>query len=66
MVIKVIELIGVSEKSFEEAVREAVRRATKTVKNITGVDIVGQTCHVEKGEVTEFRVNVKIAFVVEE
>jgi hypothetical protein len=66
MVIKVIELVGVSPVSYEDAVRQAVERAGKTVKNITGVDVVGQTAKVEDGKVTEFRANLKIAFVVEE
>ncbi len=66
MVIKVIELVGVSPTSYEDAIIVAVKRASKTVKNISGVDVIGQTAKVEGGKVTEFRVNLKIAFVVEE
>lgn len=66
MVVKIIELVGVSKKSFEDAVTEAVSRSAKTVKNITGVDVIGQTAKVENGKVTEFHVNLKIAFVVED
>ena len=66
MVIKVIELIGVSKKSYEDAVMSAVERTAKTVKNITGVDVIGQSAKVADGKVTEFRVNLKLAFVVEE
>ncbi len=66
MVVKIIELVGVSKKSFEDAVTEAVSRSAKTIKNITGVDVVGQTAKVENGKVTEFHVNLKIAFVVED
>lgn len=66
MVVKVIELIGVSKKSYEDAITSAVERSSKTVKNITGVDVVGQTAKVKDGKVTEFRVNLKLAFVVEE
>lgn len=64
MVIKIIELIGVSPKSFEDAVNEAVMRASKTVKNISGVDIIGQSVKVKDGKVAEYRVNVKLAFLV--
>ena len=66
MVVKVIELIGISSKSHEDAVAQAVQRTAKTVKNITGVDILGQTAEVKDGKITEYRANVKIAFVVED
>lgn len=64
MVIKVIELIGTSPESFEAALDEAVKRASKTVRDITGVDIVSQTAKVKDGKVSEYRVTAKIAFVV--
>ena len=64
-VIKVIEVIGTSKKSFDEAVKKAIERTNKTVKNVTGVDIVRQKLVVEKGKIVEYRVNLKMAFVVE-
>jgi hypothetical protein len=66
MTIKVIELIGTSPKSFEDAINQAIKRASKTTRGITGVDVIGQTAVVENGKVTEFRVNMKIAFKVED
>ena len=66
MTIKIVELIGISTKNFEDAVGQAVKRASKTVKNITGVDVLGQSCKVKDGKVSEYRVNIKVAFVVEE
>jgi len=65
MVIKVIELIGTSPQSFAAALDEAVARASKTVRNISGVDIISQTAKVKDGKVVEYRVTVKAAFVVE-
>lgn len=65
MVVKIIELIGVSKKSFDEAFREGVRRATKTLRNVTGIDVVGQTATVANGKIVEYKVNLKVAFVVE-
>lgn len=65
MVVKVIELIGVSSKSFEDAVNTAVERASKTIKNITGIDVLGQSVKVKDGKVAEYRVNLKMAFVIE-
>jgi len=64
-IIKIIEVIGTSKKSFDEAVEKAIERTNKTIKNVVGVDIVGQKLVVEKGKIIEYRVNLKIAFVVE-
>ena len=64
-VVKIIELVGTSEKSWEDAVRQDVKEAAKTVRNIVGVHVVGFTAKVKDGEITEYRANVKIAFVVE-
>ncbi len=64
-VAKVIELVGSSPNSFDDAVQNAVAEAAKTVKGITGVDVVGLTAKVEGGKLSEFRANVKVAFTVE-
>jgi dodecin len=64
MVVKIIEVVGVSAKGFEDAVTSGVERASKTVEHITGVDVIGQTAKVENGKVTEYHVNMKLAFVV--
>jgi len=66
MCIKIIELIGTSKKSFEDAAQDAVNTAAKTLRGITGVDILGQTAVIEKNKIVEYRVNVKIAFKVED
>lgn len=66
MVVKVIEIIGVSATSFEDAISSALSRTAKTIKNITGLDVLGQTAVVADGKITEYRANLKIAFVVEE
>ncbi|MBC7231720.1 MAG: dodecin domain-containing protein [Chloroflexi bacterium] len=63
-VVKVIELVGNSKVSWEDAAKNAVAEAAKTVRGITGIDVVGQTAVVENGVITEYRANVKIAFVV--
>lgn len=65
-VVKVIELIGASSNSWEEATRNAVAKATETVRNIVGVELVGQTAVVEGSRITQYRADVKIAFIVEE
>ncbi len=64
--VKVIELIGTSKQSWEDAANNAVKEAQETIKGITGIEVVGQTARVENGGVTEYRTNVKLAFLVRE
>lgn len=63
-VLKVIEILSNSEKSWEDATKKAVKQASKSVKNIRSVYVQDQSASVKDGEVTEFRVNVKITFEV--
>lgn len=63
-ILKVIEVLANSEKSWEDATRKAVAEASKTVKNISSVYVQEQSAVVNGGDVTEFRVNVKITFSV--
>lgn len=63
--IKVIEIIGVSTESWEDAASAAVSEATKTVRNITGVDVVSQTARVKDGAITEYHAACKLAFKVD-
>jgi flavin-binding protein dodecin len=64
-VVKIVELIGNSPKSWEEAAENAVKEASKTIRNIKGVDLKRCTAKVEKNKIVEYRAVVKIAFVVE-
>lgn len=64
-IVKLIELMGTSPNSWEDAARSAVAEAAETVRDITGLHVVGQTATVKDGEIVEYRVNVKIAFLVE-
>ena len=64
IVIKVIEVIGSSDKSWEDAARNAVETASKTVKGITGVDVVGFTASVKDGKVIKYKTTCKLAFIV--
>jgi len=63
-VLKVIEVLASSEKSWEDAVRDAVKSAGKTVKGIRSVNIQNQSAVVKDNDVVEFRVNAKITFEV--
>lgn len=64
--IKVIELIGTSTQSWEDAANNAVKEAQETVSGITGVELVGQTARVENGVIAEYRANLKLAFLVKD
>ena len=65
-VVKVIELVGSSEKSFSDAVRNAVKVASASIRNIRGVEVVTSNADVgSNGELTNYKVNCKIAFLVE-
>jgi len=64
-VIKIIELVGVSKKGLQDAVENAVREASKTVRNLKGVDVLSWTGKIDGDKIVEYRANVKISFVVE-
>ncbi len=64
-VIKVLELMSSSSKSWEEAAQSAIAEASKTVNNIRSVYVKDHSAVVKNGKITEYRVNVKLSFEVE-
>jgi len=62
--IKIVELIGNSKKSWEDAAQNAVDEASRTINGITGVEVLAQTAKVNKGKIVEYRTNLKVAFKV--
>lgn len=64
-VIKVIEILGNSKTSWEDAAASAVKAASKSVRGIRSVNVQNQSAVVEKGKIVEYRVNLKIAFAIE-
>ena len=62
---KVITVIGNSPDGFAEAAQVAVQEAGKTVRGITGADVVSMSCEVEGDRITEYRTTVNISFGVE-
>ena len=63
-VIKVLNLVGDSNVSWQDAVETAIVEASKTVDNITGVEVVNTTGTVKEGKIVEYKANVNIAFKV--
>jgi flavin-binding protein dodecin len=64
-VVRVIELVGVSSKSWSDAAQQAVTRASETIRHITGLDVIHSTAVVRDTKIVEYHVNLKVAFVVE-
>ena len=63
--LKVIEVLANSDKSWEDAAQNAVDHASKTIKHIRSVNIQNQSATVKDGKIAQYRVNVKISFEVE-
>ncbi len=63
-VLKVIEVLANSDKSWEDATKNALEQASKSVKNIRSVYINEQSASVKDGKIDDYRVNVKITFEV--
>ena len=65
-VVKVIELVGSSPNSFSDAVRNAVKTASKSLRNIRGVEVLSSTADEgDSGEITIYKVHCKVAFIIE-
>jgi dodecin len=64
-VARVTEIIA-SNKSFEDAIQQGVTRATKTLEAVKGAWISEQTVKIENDKISEYRVNLKVTFVLQE
>ena len=64
--VKVIEVLAQSEKSWEDAAQQAVTDAGKTVKDIRSIYIKELEAKVEGGRISEYRINAKISFAIDE
>ena len=64
-VVKVIELLSQSSKSWEDATQSAVNEASKTLRNIRSIYIKEFTVEVENGKVSNYRINAKVTFDLE-
>ena len=64
-VARVTEITSASKKSFEDAIEKAIARSDKTLRNIKGAWIQEQKVLVDKGKIIEYRVNMKVTFVLD-
>jgi len=65
-VAKITEISASSKKGFEDAIRKGIERATKTLDKVSGAWIQGQKVVVENGKIVEFRVTMKVSFVLKD
>ena len=65
-VARVTKLTAASSKSWQDAVDKGLKRANKTLRGLTGLEVVSQKAHIEKGKITEYRVTMEITFILED
>jgi flavin-binding protein dodecin len=62
--VKIIELLGVSPNSFDDAVQVALQKASRTLEGINGIEVLKLSAKVRNGTISEYHANVKLAFAV--
>ena len=65
-VARVTKITAASTRGWQDAVQQGLRRANKTLRGITGLHVVEQKAHIEKGKITEYRVTMEITFILED
>jgi len=64
-VYRVIQIVGSSEKSIDDAIHMAITRASKTLRDLRWFEVVETRGHIEKGKVHHFQVTLKVGFTLE-
>lgn len=62
--VKIIEIMGVSSETFEDAIAHAVAKAAESINGITSIEVIKQTASVRDGLVTRYEATVKLSFIV--
>ncbi|MBI5367766.1 MAG: dodecin domain-containing protein [Planctomycetes bacterium] len=63
---RVTEIVGSSPKSFDDAISAAFKRASKTLRGMTGLEVGRQTIKIENNKAVEYRVHLNVTFVLED
>jgi hypothetical protein len=63
-VAKIIELVGESKVGWEDAVKNAIEDASRTVENMRGVEVYNWTASIDNGKIVDYKANIKVAFGV--
>ncbi len=64
-VIKTIDLVGVSSESWRDAANQALAEASRTIRGITGMEVIETSCNVSDGQISEYLTHVRIRFRIE-
>jgi flavin-binding protein dodecin len=65
-VYKILELVGSSEKNIEDAIQNAISRASKTIREMKWFEVVQARGHIEGGKVAHYQVTLRVGFTLEE
>ena len=65
-VYKILELVGSSEKSVEDAIQSAIARASKTIRDMKWFEVVQTRGHIDNGSVSHYQVTLRVGFTLEE
>jgi dodecin len=65
-VARVTEISAISEQGFEDAIQQAIARATKTLRNVEGAWVKDMNVMIEDGNITGYKVNLEVTFVLED
>jgi dodecin len=65
-VARVTEISAISEQGFEDAIQQAIARATKTLRNVEGAWVKDMNAMIEDGNITGYKVNLEVTFVLED
>lgn len=65
-VYKIVEVVGSSPKSWEDAAAMAVKRASSSLRDLRVAEVIAQDLHIEGGKVTSFRTKLKLSFKMED
>lgn len=60
------QIIGASPHSWEDAVRTALERANRTLRNITGLEVIKENAAIDSGKIVEYRATILVTFVLDE
>ncbi len=64
-VARITEVIGSSDISWDDAVKNALERANKTLRGLTGIEVTKMNAHIEDGKIKEYRSHLRITFILE-
>jgi flavin-binding protein dodecin len=65
-VARVTKITSASPKSFDDAVNQGLKRAAKTLRGITGLEVIETKAKVERGKITEYRATMELTFLLED